>query len=86
MLSFGGVLSDTSWPKYDEAKTVDDEIELAVMMGGKIKAKIMVAADATEDAIKEIALSDAKVKEALAGKTIVKIIVVPGKLVNIVAK
>ncbi len=86
MLSYGGVLSDTSWPKYDEAKTVDDEIELAVMMGGKIKAKIMVAADATEDAIKEIALADAKVSEALSGKTIVKIIVVPGKLVNIVAK
>ncbi len=86
MLSFGGVLSDTSWPKYDEAKTVDGEIELAVMMGGKIKAKIMVSSDATEDAIKEIALNDAKVKEALSGKTIVKIIVVPGKLVNIVAK
>ncbi len=86
MLSFGGVLSDTSWPSYDEAKTVDDEIELAVMMGGKIKAKIMVASDATEDAIKEVALADAKVIEALSGKTIVKIIVVPGKLVNIVAK
>ncbi|MBQ2941792.1 MAG: leucine--tRNA ligase [Clostridia bacterium] len=86
MLSFGGVLSDTSWPSYDEAKTVDEEIELAVMMGGKIKAKIMVASDATEDAIKETALADAKVTEALSGKTIVKIIVVPGKLVNIVAK
>ncbi|MDO5477952.1 MAG: leucine--tRNA ligase [Clostridia bacterium] len=86
MLSFGGVLSDTSWPKFDEAKTVDDEIELAVMMGGKIKAKIIVTSDATEDAIKEVALADAKVKEALSGKTIVKIIVVPGKLVNIVAK
>ena len=86
MMGFGGVLSDTSWPKFDEAKTIDDEIELAVMMGGKIKAKIMVASDATEDAIKEIALSDAKVKEALAGKNIMKVIVVPGKLVNIVAK
>ncbi len=86
MLSYGGVLSDTNWPSYDEAKTVDDEIELAVMMGGKIKAKIMVASDATEDAIKEVALADAKVAEALSGKTIVKIIVVPGKLVNIVAK
>ncbi len=85
-LSFGGALSDSVWPSFDEEKTIDDEVELAVQIQGKIKAKIMAASDATEDAIKEIALADEKVKEALSGKTIIKIIVVPGKLVNIVAK
>ncbi len=85
-LSFGGVLSDTTWPKFDEEKTVDDQVELAVQIQGKIKAKIMVASDASEDTVKEVALSDEKVKEALSGKTIMKVIVVPGKLVNIVAK
>lgn len=84
--SFGGKLSDSSWPCYDEAKTVDSSIEMAVMMGGKVKAKIVVAADADEDTVKSTALSDEAVVKALSGKTVSKVIVVPKKLVNIVAK
>ncbi len=75
---------DGSWPTFDEAKCVDDEIEIVVQICGKIKAKLMVAASASKDEM----LSSAKkaVENELNGKQIVKEIVVPGKLVNIVAK
>lgn len=86
MCAFGGTVSDSSWPIYDEAKTIDENIEMAVMMGGKVKAKINVPADADEALIKETALSDEGVIKALSGKEVVKVIVVPKKLINIVAK
>ncbi len=83
---FGGTLSDSSWPEYDEAKTVDKSVEMAVMIGGKIKAKITVPADMDEEGIKKTAFENEAVSSFLSGKTVVKTIVVPGKLVNIVAK
>ena len=61
-----------------------DEVELAVQINGKVKSRIMVAADAEEDAIKQTAL--AAVSNAMEGKSAVKVIVIPGRLVNIVVK
>ena len=86
MMSFGGTLSASTWPTYDEAKTIDQTVEMAVMIGGRVRAKIMVPADMAEEDIKNTALSDETVRSALSGKNVSKIIVVPKKLVNIVAK
>ncbi|MDP4133693.1 MAG: leucine--tRNA ligase [Bacillota bacterium] len=83
---YEGTLSNSKWPSYDESKTIDDTIEMAVMIGGKVKSKILVPNGLDEESVKDMALNDNKTKEALAGKTVVKIIVVPGKLVNIVSK
>ena len=83
---FDGVLSATSWPVYDEAKTVDDEIEIVAQINGKVKCKLLVGADEAEESIKEKALAEEKIAEAIAGKTVVKVIVIPKRLVNIVVK
>jgi leucyl-tRNA synthetase len=74
-----------AWPVYDETKLVEDEIEIVVQVNGKVRAKLRVPADASKEQMEQIALEDAKVKEQLDGKTIRKVIAVPGKLVNIVA-
>ncbi len=84
--NFGGMMATAEWPTYDEAKCVEDEVEIAVQVTGKIKARIMVPADITaEDAI-AAAKAESKVAAALDGKTIVKELYVKGRLVNIVAK
>ncbi len=83
---FEGALSDTKWPEYDDAKTIDDEIEIVAQINGKVKCKLVVGADESEDSIKEKALADSKIAEAVAGKNVVKVIVIPKRLVNIVVK
>ncbi|MBO5935006.1 MAG: leucine--tRNA ligase [Clostridia bacterium] len=85
-MSFGGTVTDQSWPEFDEAKCVDATVEIAVQVNGKIKARINVATDiSNEDAIAAAKDVDA-VKELIDGKQIVKELYVKGKLVNIVVK
>ena len=84
--NFGGEISNQSWPKYDEAKTVDDEVEIVLQINGKIKDKIKIPAGLDKDATQEAAMKSEKVIDATSGKQIIKTIVVPGKLVNIVVK
>jgi leucyl-tRNA synthetase len=74
------------WPKYDPALAAEDEIEIPVQVNGKLRGLVVVPAGATEDQIKQAALADEKVRAAIAGKQVVKVIVVPKKLVNIVVK
>jgi leucyl-tRNA synthetase len=74
------------WPKYDPALAAEDEIEIPVQVNGKLRGLVVVPADATNDQIEQAALSNEKVKAAIAGKQIVKKIVVPKKLVNIVVR
>jgi len=74
------------WPKYDAALAAEDEIEIPVQVNGKLRSVVVVSADATEDQIKQTALADGKVKAAIAGKQVVRVIVVPKKLVSIVVK
>ncbi|MEH7389055.1 leucine--tRNA ligase [Bacillus sp. JJ1474] len=74
-----------AWPAFDEAKLVDDEVEIVIQINGKVKAKLLVPSDAQKDALEKIAMDDQTVKEQIDGKTIRKVIAVPGKLVNIVA-
>jgi len=79
-----GTVSYVPWPEYDEAWTVDEEVEIVVQVNGKIVERAKVAADADEQALEELAKSLDKVKEAMTGKQIRKVIAVKGKLVNIV--
>jgi leucyl-tRNA synthetase len=74
------------WPKYDPALAAEDEIEIPVQVNGKLRSVVVVPADATEDQIKQSALADEKVRAAIKGKQVVKVIVVPKKLVNIVVR
>ncbi|MBO5974000.1 MAG: class I tRNA ligase family protein, partial [Clostridia bacterium] len=80
------MLAQTEWPKYDEAKTVESTVEIAVQVNGKLKGVVAVAADADEDAIKAAAAADETVAAALNGMNIVKVIVIKGKIVNFVVK
>jgi leucyl-tRNA synthetase len=76
----------STWPIYDEEKTVDNEITIAVQVNGKVRGTITIAKDEKEDIVKEKALNEENVKRHIDGLNIVKIIVVPNKIVNIIAK
>ncbi len=85
-LGYPGMLNEQEWVSYDESKCKDDTIEIVAQVNGKIKTKLTVAADiGKEDAI-ALAKAEPKVQEAVAGKTVVKEVYVPGKLVNLVVR
>ena len=86
MSGFDGLCSLAPWPEYDESKTLDDVIEYVIQINGKVKEKMNFAADSGADEIKASALENEKIKELIGGKTVVKTIVVPKRLVNIVVK
>ena len=77
-------ICESEWPKYDEAKTVDQEKTIGVQVNGKLRASIQTRVDETEDSIKEKALAEPNVIKFMEGKEVVKMIVIPGKIVNIV--
>ena len=81
-----GFCSLTAWPTYDEAKTVSATVEIAVQLCGKLRAVVLMPAGATREEMAALAKADERVAAALEGKTIMKEIVVPGKIVNFVAK
>ena len=74
------------WPTYDEDKTADDEVEIAVQVNGKLKATIKIPMDCPKDEAIALAKADERVVSAIEGKTIVKEIAVPNKIVNIVVR
>jgi leucyl-tRNA synthetase len=84
MLGEQGNLLKAAWPKFDPALAKEDEIEIAVQVNGKVRSRILVAADAAEVVVRERALGDEKIRTALNGKQVVQVRVVPGRLVNIV--
>lgn len=84
--ALGEAICKSSWPKYDIAKTVDQEKEIAVQVNGKVRATITINIDEDEESIKEKALNAENVKNHTAGKEIVKVIIIKGKIVNIVVK
>lgn len=81
-----GIVAEAEWPKYDEAKCIDESVEIVVQVNGKIKAKLNIPVDANKDSVLELAKADDNVKKALEGMNIIKEIVVPKKLVNLVVK
>jgi leucyl-tRNA synthetase len=80
-----GAVANAPWPVLDEAALVRSSIEIVVQVNGKVRGKIQVSADASKDAVEKMALEDANVLRFTEGVSIRKIIVVPGRLVNIVA-
>ena len=84
--ALGEAICKSSWPKYDIAKTVDQEKEIAVQVNGKVRAIITININEDEESIKEKALTAENVKNHTAGKEIVKVIIIKGKIVNIVVK
>ncbi len=84
--NLGEAICKSSWPKYDEAKTIDEEKEIAVQVNGKVRATIKINVNEDEESIKEKALKEENVKNHTDGKEIVKVIVIKGKIVNIVVK
>ena len=80
------LISIAKWPEYDESKTVDDTVELPVQINGKVRSTVFVPKDAGKDDILAIAKADEKIAESIKDKTVVKEIVVPGKIINIVIK
>lgn len=80
------LLSLHTWPDFDESKTVESTIQIAVQVNGKVKGKVMLPMDCAKEEALEIAMADAKVSNAIAGKTVVKSIVVPNKIINLVVK
>lgn len=81
-----GILAEAEWPEYDESKCVDESVEIVVQVNGKIKAKLNIPVDADKDTVLELAKNDENVKKAIDGMKIIKEIVVPKKLVNLVVK
>ncbi|MBP3921100.1 MAG: leucine--tRNA ligase [Bacilli bacterium] len=86
ILGFEGHIYNSTWPTYDESKLEEDNITIVVQVNGKVRGKIEVKNDITEEELKELAFNVSNVKNYIEGKKIVKVIVVPKKIVNIVVK
>jgi leucyl-tRNA synthetase len=83
----GGILrSGARWPEFDKGLARKDEVEIAVQVNGKLRGRVNVAASATEEETRVAALSDERVRAWTEGKQIVKTVVVPGRLVNVVVR
>ena len=86
LTSSGDSISYVAWPTWDESKLVEDEIEIVVQIKGKVRAKLMVAKDLSREDLQKVALENDKIQAEIAGKDVVKVIAVPGRLINIVVK
>jgi leucyl-tRNA synthetase len=84
-MGFGGMLNEAAWPEFDEAKTVDNTVEIAIQIMGKVRSRITVPTDISAEEAIALAKQDERIAAEIAGKQIKKEIYVPGKLVNIVA-
>ena len=84
--NLGVALCESSWPEYDEAKIVEVTQKIAVQVNGKVRATISISVNDDESVIKERALKEENVKRHIDGKEIVKLIIIKGKIVNIVVK
>jgi leucyl-tRNA synthetase len=79
-------LAYVRWPEFDAELAREEEIEVAVQVNGKLRSRLFTSAEASDDDLRQAALADEKVTAAMADKTVVKVIVIPRKLVNVVVK
>ncbi len=84
--NFGGMLNQSSWPKYDEKSTIDTVVEIAVQVNGKVRGRVTISLDDSQEKVKEKVSKDETISKFIEGKTVVKEIFVPGKIYNIVVK
>lgn len=85
VMNFGGAVHEAKWPEYDEAKTVENSVEIVLQYMGKVRSRVTIPVNMPKDEVLALAKADEKIAAEIAGKTIKKEIYVPGKLVNIVA-
>ena len=85
-MGFGGMLNESSWPTWDDAKCVEKTVEIVVQVNGKIRARLSIAPDMAKEDVLALAKADEKVAAELAGKSLVKELYVPAKLVNLVVR
>ena len=78
-------MTEQKWPDYDERFLAEDEVEMVIQVNGKVRDRMSVSFLADEEEVKSVALDNPKIKALIAGKTVRKIVVVPKKLVNVVA-
>jgi leucyl-tRNA synthetase len=83
-LGFAGRISGSAWPTWNDAYLVESEVELVIQVNGKIRDKFVVARDATREQVEALALASPKIQDWTSGLTVKKVVVVPGKLVNLV--
>jgi leucyl-tRNA synthetase len=83
---FGGLVSEQPWPSWNEEYLVEDEVEVIIQVNGKLRDKMTVARDLDEASLEKFARASAKVQESLKGKNVRKVVVVPNKIVNLVAR
>lgn len=86
MMGYEGMLNQTSWPTYENKYLVDDEVEIVLQINGKVRDKLVVSATSTKEEMEAIAMASEKVQALIEGKNVIKVICVPKRLVNIVAK
>ena len=86
LLGHAGPVFKQSWPEFDEALAREELLEIPVQVNGKLRGRITVPHETSKEDLEKAALADEKVQAAIAGKTVVKVIVVPGKLVNLVVR
>ena len=86
MLGHKETIANEAWPTYDEAKTIDDEVEIPVQINGKLRGKVLVSKDATKEEVEEVVKSNEDIKKFTDGKEIVKEIYIPGRMYTIVIK
>ena len=86
MTGHAGGIDSTSWPSFDEAVAKADEIVVVVQVNGKVRSRITAAADAPESELRERALAEPGVRQHIDGKTVKSVVVVKGKLINVVVE
>ena len=77
-------IADVAWPAFDPALTIDDEIEIAIQVNGKLRGRITLARGATQEQARDVAFADANVKKFIEGKSVKKVVYVPGRIVNVI--
>lgn len=85
LLGHDDTITYAAWPTYDESKLVEDTVQIVLQVNGKVRSHAEVAKDMGKDELEKLALADDKIQEFTAGKTVRKVIAIPGKLVNVVA-
>lgn len=83
---YGGMLNQTTWPSYEEEKTVEAKVEIVVQINGKVRHKMMISSGMDKETMKATVMEDSKVAELIEGKQIIKVIAIPERLTNIVVK
>ena len=86
MLGHTGTITYESWPKYDEEKTIEDEIEVPVQVNGKLRGTVIVAKEATSEDVEKVAFENEEILKFIEGKEVVKKIYVPGRIFTVVVK